>query len=151
MYGIRMQLTGQTIVKYCFNLLVTVLLFLPFAATADKIIACQYTNSTGFIFENNGWRPTRFREGKPFFVKILSSGIVDVASINSIVSGVGSVCQRTWHSISPEEVTCSNNRTFFHFNTLTLEGSLARLNGSVQSDNSRDTVSVSLFTCQGMQ
>ena len=124
-------------------------LLIAFPVRADTVLACQYTESAGFIYKNEKWVNTQFIIAKPFFIKLTNNGFIDESSLQSI-NIRGGVCKLTWSSIDPEEISCYNTLRFLRFNTKTLEGSVASLGGSVQTGNERDTIAISLFNCQKM-
>ena len=114
-------------------------------ASADTL-ACQYTRSTGFIFQNGNWVTTNFNLEKPFFLKI-NGDHLDSASTQKVLGLGTSICSYT--DFGPQGCTDSGG-DYIYFNERTLRGAVSMVAGSGEpdSDLTRDTVGVSMFICE---
>jgi hypothetical protein len=66
------------------RLIVIFLLNLPTPVVAQTVYACQYTDSTGFVFQNERWQTTEFKLREPFFLRLGTDEVPDAASLKAI-------------------------------------------------------------------
>ncbi len=114
----------------------------PAFAELEKVYACQYTDSTGFIFKAGKWQETTFNLGQPFFIK------TDGVTITS--TGV----------LFDHRISCTNAVSVYQcgdqlggsviFDSETKKGAHSELVGAASVGDERDTVTVSLFVCDEM-
>lgn len=119
------------------------------AIAEDQIFACQETHEIGYLWRNNSWIPKNFTVDGKFFIQI-KDGKIQPESISGALGGKYSTCKDTFLGhISCQSGIMTNT---MYFDTKTSKGSVARQLGSVMPDNtSKDSVSITLFSCQKMQ
>lgn len=116
---------------------------------AQTVLACQFTESGGYIYRNNRWQLTSFTLDKPFFMKLQSDGVLDPSSLAGLGMTYNITCNRPYNH-RPEFVRCSGNSDFLIFSTKTLAGSTSVLHGAASEGSNRDTLSINTFSCQRM-
>ncbi len=135
-----------------FKITVLLLLVIQHAAYAQDIIfACQETQASGFIWKNSRWNNVTFKAEDKFFIKIVNGKVEPQSLANALETKGDVTCQE---NILGLYTTCRNlslSKTIL-FSMTSGTGSIARQIGSVISakDNEKDSVSISLFTCQKM-
>lgn len=107
--------------------------------------ACQYTDATGFIFQDGIYKKTGFDPNPPFFFKIEASKF-DVSSHDYFKNYGTSTCL----DFSPQHSCINSVGQSLYFNRDTNRGAIGSLYGASSEGTKRDTVSVSLFVCQTM-
>lgn len=119
------------------------------AVADDTIFACQEMQEIGYIWRNNSWFPNNFPGNGKFFIQF-KDGKIQAESISSAISGLNSTCKETFFGyITCQSGTMTNTMLF---DSTTGKGSVARQLGSVMGDASqKDSVSITLFSCQKMQ
>ncbi len=118
------------------------------SAHSQSILACQFNDATGFIHKSGKWNRTGFNVEKPFFMKIKSNGVIDESSL----SGVGMTSSVQCSSIfsNSKLIKCNGNTINLAFNLNTMTGAMSSLYGAIDEEKVKDTLSVSIFSCQGM-
>jgi hypothetical protein len=129
--------------------------FLPSIAFAQTL-ACQFTDSAGLLWRNGAWQVSKFKVGAPFFLKIESGNVTPKSAAKVMVNNPDGVfC----HASRGNRVFCSTGvipdqyalGTSLIFDTKTMKGAISEiLGGILQSQDYRDSLSVSAFTCQQM-
>lgn len=120
-------------------------------AIGQVVYACQYSNSSGFVYEAGRWKPTSFVLKKPFFLTLNSQGLPDEKSLEALGMLASRVTCGRPITIG-DAIGCGEARTAgaLSFNTKTLEGAVSNVFGAAMNGPQRDTVMVELFSCQRM-
>ena len=113
--------------------------------------ACQYVESVGLIWENGQWERTGFKNRPPFVLMSDGNGLLTKESVAKMFSNT---------SPAPSIVVCSSEITghiscanpvgsSLFFNPYTANGGYSYTYGAsqAQTDEIKDTVSVSAFEC----
>jgi hypothetical protein len=116
---------------------------------AQTVLACQFTESGGYIYRNGRWQLTSFTLDKPFFIRLQADGVIDPSSLAGAGMTYNIECSRPY-SHRPEFVRCAGNSDMMIFSTRTLAGSTSALHGAASEGGNRDTLSINPFTCQRM-
>jgi hypothetical protein len=117
-----------------------------------QVYACQFTMSSGFKFEAGSWASAIFKTRQPFFIALKDGQISTESAVKVLDSLPEWVrCDVTKVASNPGGVHhCSDYASQFVFSPENGTGALSKSLGSATRGPSRDTVSVSLFTCQRM-
>jgi hypothetical protein len=119
------------------------ILFTSGATAQNQPLACQGERSAGLNWENGRWVTSNFLTMK--FILVKAGNTLTIDSVTKAINGF------------LPEVTCKNNgeqvqcngmsgNTLF-FDTKILTGGIAKLYGSTNQGNARDSVSVEIFSC----
>lgn len=117
------------------------------ASAEEATLACQYTQSSGFLWSDGRWKHGQFETMPPFFMK-LRDGKLDPSGADPVDASASFQCSN--QGLTPYITTCLEPRgTTLVYNSITKTGALALMYGAAQSplDQSKDTVTVSLFSC----
>ena len=121
---------------------------------AQQVLACQFSESTGFKSNPGRWSSANFLIGKPFFLRINNDELIDKKSLeNLLFYPDDTVCKKYNSRNAGLRTACveidSGNGIVLSLETLT--GAVSALSGAASSNvTKRDDVSVSLFNCQKM-
>lgn len=130
-------------------------LLLVHGAAMGQTFACQYTESTGFHWENGRWRRTGFNILPPFFLKMNGSNL-DQKAVSSVFGSDGEIaklvrCEKRQMGLTNLHSCMDQFGQFLVYDEHTRKGGMAMLGGSTSTDKPyRDSTSVSHFTCQQM-
>jgi hypothetical protein len=134
-----------------FKFLYSILILLASAQAQGQVFACQYTDSTGLHFENGRWARKGFIAPKPFFLRLEEGRITqESAAIPLAAHSPNIVCAIKDMPQQGIIHTCSDYSSQLIFSPSTSSGATAQLLGSTSREQRRDSVTVSLFTCQSM-
>jgi hypothetical protein len=120
-----------------------------------QTFACQFQDDVGFKWTAGQWEVTRFRVGTPFFIKMAGQDV----DLESIYRALGKTypppTQNPLFSVTCQKQlavhTCSGIGQVLSFNSNVLSGVLSTTLGALtKSDQNRDSISISPFTCQQM-
>lgn len=132
-----------------FFLLLIGLLLAGTAVQAQVVLACQFTESGGYIYRNGRWQLTSFTLDKPFFIRLQADGVIDPSSLAGAGMTYNIECSRPYGH-RPEFVRCAGNSDMMIFSTRTLAGSTSTIHGAASEGSNRDTLSINPFSCQRM-
>ncbi len=116
---------------------------------AQTVLACQFTESGGYIYRSGRWQLTGFTLDKPFFMRLQPDGVLDPSSLAGLGMTYNIECNKPYGH-RPEFVRCAGNSDFLIFSTKTLAGATSVLHGAASDTASRDTLSINAFSCQRM-
>jgi hypothetical protein len=129
------------------RLIVIFLLNLPTPVVAQTVYACQYTDSTGFVFQNERWQTTEFKLREPFFLRLGTDEVPDAAGLKAIEFSPTSTSCRSAGSL----LLCSGiDGSSLVFNRKTGSGAMSSIFGASMTGLNRDTPNIFLFRCRKM-
>lgn len=116
-----------------------------------EILACQYTRSGGYIFDEGRWKLTNFQLGVPFFLKLVDDRL-DPESFQKVFEAGNKekiLCSSA--SFAPYQTCAYWTGDSLFLNTTTLRGSVSTLFGAgMEEEESPDTLHIKMFVCQKM-
>lgn len=121
---------------------------------AQQVLACQFTQSTGFTWKSGRWASAGFLPNKPFFLRINDDELIEPKSLESLLFfPADTVCKKFNSKQGGLRTACAeaDSGSGVVLNLQTLTGAASLISGAAtQIQNMRDDVLVSLFTCQRM-
>lgn len=139
------------VLKKFFLLRALLVFFLTNECYADtEVYACQYEESGGLHWSDGAWRVTAFKNGKPFFLKV-EQGSLSEESVRVAIEQKDVPAKCVVYRFEPKTQGCMNELGYsIYFDSETGRGATASLFGAKSTATSRDSVSVSTFSCQKM-
>lgn len=125
-------------------------IFSTTALAQDITLACQYTDASGFIWQNGCWDQGRFNTMPPFFMK-LSAGRLDPSG--AALEGTSSEFDCSSRQVAADVHVCYTPfGTSVVYNAKAGNGAVSQMFGALMPPlaETKDTVTVSLFVCQEM-
>jgi len=134
------------------NLVYSLLLALTLASPAlAQVFACQNTDTTGFQYGGGRWSEARFVNPAPFFLELRGGRLTTESAAKVLNSRASDVrCEANGAGMRDVFHTCSHFSSQVVFAPQIGGGSVARMYGATMGGDRRDSVAVSLFTCQSM-
>ena len=115
------------------------------AIAQNKPLACQVEETVGLNWENGRWQVTRFNIRK--FILVQSGNTLTLESVSKVLDSSASlvVCKNEAPQISCQGLAGE----YLYYNPINKSGGIARMFGSsMKQGNNRDSVTVSVFTCE---